>query len=252
MIETFAQYDWGFYVAAALGVLIMGISKSGFGAGIGFLAVPLIASFSSLNLALSLLLPILLAIDLFGLTIYIKHFDKKLMKLMLPCGLAGITLGAIFFNMISSATLSIMVGVFILAFLLFRLAFPTKPTSPKPPKWLGVLMSGLAGFTSFIAHNGGPPMAVYMIPQKLPPMTYAATLSIFFTVINLSKWGPYAYLEILRPGEFLLSLALLPVVPIGVWLGYILAKRLSMDIYYKIVYLGMLLGGVKMVMDGLQ
>jgi uncharacterized membrane protein YfcA len=252
MLETFAQYDLSFYIASALGVLIMGISKSGFGAGIGFLAVPLIASFSSLNLALSLLLPILLAIDLFGLTIYIKHFDKKLMRLMLPCGLVGIILGTIFFNMISSATLSIMVGVFILAFLLFRLAFPTKPNSPKPPKWLGVCMSGLAGFTSFIAHNGGPPMAVYMIPQKLPPITYAATLSIFFTVINLSKWIPYAYLGILRPGEFLLSLALLPVVPIGVWLGYIMAKRLRIDIYYKIVYLGMLVGGIKMVMDGFQ
>ena len=35
--------DWGFYAVAVPAVLLLGISKSGFGAGFGSLAVPLMA-----------------------------------------------------------------------------------------------------------------------------------------------------------------------------------------------------------------
>jgi uncharacterized membrane protein YfcA len=32
----------------------------------------------------------------------------------------------------------------------------------------GILMGSIAGFTSTLAHAGGPPVIMYLLPQKLP------------------------------------------------------------------------------------
>ena len=49
---------------AAISVLIVGISKSGFGAGLGVLSLPLMASQSSINEALAILVGMFLVLDL--------------------------------------------------------------------------------------------------------------------------------------------------------------------------------------------
>lgn len=271
MFETFiqsvSQYSVGFYLATAFGVVLMGISKSGFGAGIGFLAVPLIASQSNVNTALALLLPILVATDLMGLRVYLKNFDRTMMRLILPAGLMGTFLGIIFFKQITPAFLSISIGVFTLLFLVQRLWMAQRlrgqsiaqqavhkhslsnPMSTRT-KWAGRLFAMISGFTSFIAHNGGPPMTAFLIPRKMDPIIYASTLGVFFTGINFSKWVPYGYLGLLDFNGMAIALVFLPLVPIGVYLGFYAAKKIPQATYYKIVYMGMFFGGIKMIWDG--
>lgn len=65
-----------------------------------------------------------------------------------------------------------------------------------------------AGFTSFIAHAGGLPVNAYLIPLKLKPVVFAATVSYLFFFINLSKWIPYAWLGLLDMCIFATSLDL--------------------------------------------
>lgn len=268
-IQSISQYSLGFYIATAVGVVLMGISKSGFGAGIGFLAVPLIASQSNVNTALALLLPILVATDLMGLRLYLKHFDKAMMKIIIPAGLMGTVLGILFFKQITPAVLSISIGTFTLLFLIQRLWLANKQRSksiagqtiekttqhsskltPKT-KWAGRLFAMISGFTSFIAHNGGPPMTAFLIPRKMDPMIYTATLGVFFTAINFSKWIPYGYLGLLDFKGMAIALVFLPLVPIGVYLGFYAARKIPQATYYKIVYVAMFFGGMKMIWDGL-
>jgi uncharacterized membrane protein YfcA len=45
------------------------------------------------------------------------------------------------------------------------------------------------------------------------------------------------------------SLVLLPIAPIGVWVGVKLARRISQVLFYRLVYLGMFLTGTKLVWD---
>ena len=268
-IESISQYSTGFYLATAFGVVLMGISKSGFGAGIGFLAVPLIASQSNVTIALALLLPILVATDLMGLRLYLKHFDKTMMKVIMPAGLMGTVLGIIFFKQITPAVLSISIGVFTLLFLVQRLWQANKlrgkslaqialddesQTSEKlssKTQWAGRFFAMVSGFTSFIAHNGGPPMTAFLIPRKMDPMVYTATLGVFFTGINFSKWIPYGYLGLLDFKGMAIALVFLPLVPIGVYLGFYAARKIPQATYYKIVYFSMFFGGIKMIWDGL-
>jgi uncharacterized membrane protein YfcA len=69
-------------------------------------------------------------------------------------------------------------------------------------------------------------------------------------VVNLCKWIPYAWLGLLDTHNMATSLVLLPIAPLGVWVGVRMARRISQVLFYRFLYLGMLLTGLKLVWDG--
>jgi uncharacterized protein len=241
-----------FYAWAMPAVLLLGISKSGFGAGFGSLAVPMMAMVISVPQAAAILMPVLFVMDVLSMTAFRKEYDKKLLKFLLPFGLLGVVIGTMLFKILDAHLVAGIVGVFTLLFLAQRMLFPPKPDSAPPPLWLGALLTTTSGFTSFIAHSGGPPINAYVIPLKLKPVVFAATMSFFFFFINLSKWIPYAWLGLLDVRNFATSLVLLPLAPIGVWLGVRIAKRIKPDLFYKLLYTGMFLTGCKLVWDAFK
>ena len=238
-----------FYAVTVPAVLLLGISKSGFGAGFGSLAVPMMALAVSVPQAAAILMPVLLLMDILGMAAFRKDFDLKLLKFLIPCGLVGIVVGALLFKLLDARLVAGIVGVFTLLFLAQRLLFPPKADSAPPPRWLGAVLTATSGFTSFIAHAGGPPVNAYMIPLRLSPIRFTATMAFFFFVINLAKWLPYAWLGLLDWRNFATSLVLLPIAPIGVWVGVRLARRISQVLFYRFLYAGMFLTGLKLLWD---
>jgi uncharacterized membrane protein YfcA len=241
--------DWFFYAVTIPAVLLLGISKSGFGAGFGSLAVPMMALSVTVPQAAAILMPVLLVMDLLGMAAFRKDFDKQLLKFLIPFGMVGIGVGALLFKVLNPQTVAGIVGGFTLLFLAQRLLFPPKVDSVPPPKWLGALLTATSGFTSFVAHAGGPPINAYVIPLRLSPLKFTATMAFFFFFINLAKWIPYAWLGLLDLRNMTTSLVLLPIAPIGVWVGVRLARRISPVLFYRLLYLGMFLTGVKLLWD---
>jgi hypothetical protein len=241
-----------FYAVTIPAVLLLGVSKSGFGAGFGSLAVPMMALAVSVPQAAAILMPVLLLMDVLGMAAFRKDFDLKLLKFLIPCGLVGIVVGALLFKLLDARLVAGIVGVFTLLFLAQRLLFPPRADSPPPPRWLGAILTAMSGFTSFIAHAGGPPVNAYLIPMRLSPIRFTATMAFFFFVINLAKWLPYAWLGLLDWRNFATSLVLLPLAPMGVWAGVRLARRISQVLFYRFLYVGMLLTGVKLVSDAVR
>ena len=231
-------------------MLLLGISKSGFGAGFGSLAVPMMALAVTVPQAAAILMPVLFLMDVLGMAAFRKDFDMALLKFILPFGVLGILVGGLLFKVLNAHTVAAMVGVFTLLFLAQRLLFPPKPNSPLPPRWLGALLTVTSGFTSFVAHAGGPPINAYVIPLKLSPIKFTATMAFFFFVVNLCKWVPYAWLGLLDMRNMATSVVLLPIAPIGVLIGVRMARRISQVLFYRFLYLGMLLTGLKLVWDG--
>ena len=132
-----------------------------------------------------------------------------------------------------------------------RLLFPPRRDQAPPPRWAGALLTATSGFTSFVAHAGGPPINAYVIPLNLSPMVFTGTMAYFFFVINLAKWGPYAWLGLLDWRNLATSLVLLPLAPLGVWAGVRIARRINQTLFYRFIYVGMLLTGLKLMWDGL-
>jgi uncharacterized membrane protein YfcA len=241
-----------FYAVTIPAVLLLGISKSGFGAGFGSLAVPMMALAVTVPDAAAILMPVLLVMDILGMAAFRKDFDMKLLRFLLPWGLVGIVIGAVLFKVLASHTVAGMVGVFTLLFLAQRLLFPPTLDSPHPPQWLGAILTATSGFTSFIAHAGGPPINAYVIPMRLSPVKFTATMAFYFFVINLAKWIPYAWLGLLDTRNMATSLVLLPIAPIGVFIGVRLARRISQVLFYRLLYTGMALTGVKLIWDAVN
>ena len=244
--------DPHFYAVTVPAVLLLGVSKSGFGAGFGSLAVPMMALAVSVPQAAAILMPVLLVMDLLGMAAFRKDFDLRLLRFLVPFGLLGIVIGALLFRVLDARVVAGIVGVFTLLFLAQRLLFPPRPDSVAPPRWIGAILTATSGFTSFIAHAGGPPINAYVIPMRLSPVRFTATMAFFFFVINLAKWIPYGWLGLLDFQNMTTSLVLLPIAPIGVWVGVRLARRIQPGLFYRLVYLGMFLTGSKLVWDALH
>ena len=117
---------------------------------------------------------------------------------------------------------------------------------------MGAILTVTSGFTSFIAHAGGPPINAYVIPLKLSPVVFTGTMAFFFFFINLAKWIPYAWLGLLDLRSFATSAVLLPLAPLGVWAGVRIARRINPVLFYRFVYVGMALTGVKLLWDAVR
>ena len=239
-----------FYAVAVPAVLLLGVSKSGFGAGFGSLAVPLMALAIPVPQAAAVLMPLLFVMDVMGLAAFRHDFDRKLLRFMLPFAMLGIVLGTVLFKLLDARVVAGIVGGSTLLFLAQRLIFPPQADSPQPPRWVGALLLTTSGFTSFIAHAGGPPVNAYAIPLKLKPVVFTGTMAFLFFFVNLAKWLPYAWLGLLNMGNLATSVVLLPLAPLGVWVGVKIARRISPQLFYRFVLTGMFLTGCKLLWDG--
>ncbi len=244
--------DPWFYAAAIPAVLLMGLSKSGFASGFGALATPLMALSIPVPQAAAIMLPLLLVMDGAGLQRLWRERDPALLRLLLPAGLLGTLVGTALFGVFSVAAVSGVVGALTLVFLAQRLAFPPHAASAPPPRELGFVLGIASGFTSFVAHAGSPPISAYVLSLRLPPIRFAATMAVFFAAVNLSKWIPYAWLGLIDLRNMGTALVLMPLAPLGVWLGVRLTRHIRPTWFYRLAYAGMFLTGVKLLWDGLR
>ena len=236
--------DPWFYAAAIPAVLLMGLSKSGFASGFGALATPLMALTIPVPQAAAIMLPLLLIMDGAGLQRLYRQRDPALLRLLLPAGLLGTLVGTLLFGVFTPDAVAGVVGALTLLFLAQRLLFPPRAGAAPPPRWLGFGLGIASGFS--------PPINAYVLSLRMAPITYAATMSVFFAAVNLSKWIPYAWLGLIDLRNMTTALVLVPLAPLGVWAGVRLTHRIQPTWFYRVAYTGMFLTGIKLLSDGLR
>ena len=244
--------DPWFYAVAVPAVLLMGLGKSGFLSGFGALGTPLLSLVLPVPQAAAIMLPLLLVMDATGIQQLWRERDPLLLRQLLPAGLLGVGIGTLLFGVLSSRAVAGLVGGLTLAFLAQRLLFPPRADGTRLSRWAARALAATSGFTSFVIHAGSPPLNAYLLPLRLSPIRFAATSAVFFAAINLSKWIPYAWLGLIDRTNMVNALLLLPLAPLGVWLGVWLARRIRPDWFYAIAYAGMFLTGAKLLWDGLR
>ncbi len=240
-----------FYLAAVPAVLLYGISKGGFAGGFGIVAVPLIALIVSPAQAAAIMLPILLVMDLGAMWAYRASWDRSLMKVILPAGLAGTLIGTLTFRLLSVHALKLLLGLIAIGFLVHRLGRGRLAAQPAPRSTVkGVFWATVSGITSFVAHSGGAPLSVYVLPLRLPPALLIGTTAFFFAALNWAKVVPYWWLGLFSAENLATAAALAPLGLLGVWAGVWVRKRIGEALFYRIVYGFLLATGAKLLYDG--
>jgi uncharacterized membrane protein YfcA len=255
---TLPDFPAAFYPVAILAVLITGIAKGAFGQGSGGIAVPLMSMFIAPAEAAGIMLPILCAMDLFSVHAYRGRWSREHLAIMLPGALVGIILGAIAFGTLPVNGVRLLLGVISVTFALNqwfrfseRIAARLAAQRRRPGAAGGAFWGAVSGFTSTLAHAGGPPFAIYMLGQKVDKTLFVGTSAIFFLIVNYTKLVPYYFLGQLNGDNLTTALLFSPLVPIGVWLGVHLHRTVSQRTFFNLSYSLLLATGVKLIWDAL-
>ena len=214
--------DPWFYAVAIPAVLLFGISKGGFGGGLGITAVPLMALVISPVQAAAILLPILCIMDLVAMWKFRGKWLWPELKMLLPASLLGILSGTLLFEYMSVSVVRLIVGVVAISFTLHYWISKRRSSGtdlPHFPRSYALLGGSVAGFTSFVAHSGGPPISMYLLRRPLDRTDFAGTTILFFAVVNYVKLIPYAWLGQFDTDNLATSAALVVLAPIGVLIG---------------------------------
>lgn len=244
-----------FYFAAIPAVIMVGISKGGFGGSIAILGVPLMALVISPIQAAGIMLPILILMDFIAVASYWGVYDRKVLLMTLPGALAGLAIGYLMATSVDEALVLLIIGVVAVAFSLDhwrkRYLVRTPPKEARHNFAKGSIWGLVAGFTSFISHAGGPPYQMYTIPLQLEKRIFAGTGVIFFFTLNTVKLVPYFLLGQFSTANLTTSAALLPVAVLATLLGVWLVKIVPQELFYRILYVVVFLVGLKLMGDGI-
>lgn len=245
--------DLTFYLAAIPAVILIGLAKGGF-AGLGALGMPIMALGVAPVRGAAILLPILIVQDAIGVTAFRKSWNGKILLIMLPGAILGVGLGWLFAASVSADAVLAAVGAISILFGAYRLWAERGgriAAASNSPAWVGGMFGIATGFTSQIAHAGGPPYQMWVMPRRLPRDVFIGTTAIFFAALNWIKVPAYVALGQFTGSNMIATAVLLPLAILSSLAGVWLVRRVSAERFYTIVYVLMVITGGKLLWDGL-
>lgn len=239
-----------FFVIAALAVTFAGVSKGGFGSGAAFAAGAILATVIDPGMAIGIMLPLLMLMDVTSLKPYWRKWRRRDCILMVVGGLPGVAFGAWLYAKVDADFFRLFIGLIAIFFVLWQAAQRLGWMSPPKralPDWAGVFAGAVAGFTSFISHAGGPPAAVYLLSKRPTKTEYQASTVIVFWAINWAKVVPYTALGLFSWETLQIDLLLSPFAVLGVYLGVKGHNWISESWFFRLTYALLLLTGGRLI-----
>lgn len=239
---------------ACLAVVLVGMAKGGF-SGLGALATPVLALALPPTVAAAVLLPVLLVQDVVSVWAFRHTWDKWIAGWMLPGAFVGVVLASAMAAGIDETRLLLALGVITLGFGLYRLWIERGgrvTAASTSPGWVGMLFGLATGFTSQIAHAGGPPFQIWVTPRRLPHEHFVGTNSVVFAAINWMKVPSYLLLGSLDRETLTAGALLLPLAVASTLVAVRVIRRLNTHRFYTIVYVLMVGLGIELVWRGVS
>ena len=236
-------------------ILVVSIGKGAFGGGLAMLGVPLLSLATDPISATIIVAPLVAFMDVFALAAFrVSTWSKPDLAWLTPGFVLGIGVGNAVLFLVDARIVTLLIATITLAFVadyFLRARRRTASAHPVQPA-LALLAGGAAGFTTFIAHAGGPPVAMYLLRRGVSKTLFAGTTVALFALGNLVKLPTYAALGWNRPGIVAAVLALAPTVPVGVWIGKRLHDALPQARLFFWCYLILGAAALKLFVDAVR
>ena len=232
-------------------VFLIAFMRGAFGGGFAVVGIPLMSLAMDPLTAGAMLAPLFVAMDVTALRYWKPStWSRPDLVVLVPSLIVGIGLGALALSVLDARAVTIAVGLITLTFagLWFLSGGQVRVRPRSVPK--GIAAGLGSGVTTMVAHSGGPPLAMYLLPLGLSKELYAGTTSIFFTVGNGIKAVPWLLLVDLNAAAWTLMVVSLLTVPAGVWAGWRLHQRLDQLQLYRACYGLLAVTALKLLWDG--
>lgn len=243
-------FDTTFFAMAIPATIFAGVSRGGFGSGAGFVAAAILATVIDPTIALGVLLPLLMLADVAALRPFWGKWHKPSVQAIVIGAIPGVILGTVFFSLVNDQAIRLMLGGISLAFVAYQLArsFGLLSVAPRPfSRTEGLIAGTTAGFSSFVSHAGGPPVAVFLLAQGMSKTVYQSTTVICFWLINILKFVPYVFLGIFSGDTFLAVAFLTPFALFGVYIGIKAHWLIPERQFFAITYVLLTVTGIRLI-----
>jgi uncharacterized protein len=258
------DYAVGDLLWVGFGIFLLGMSKGGF--PIGSVALPLLILIwpdqtAAARQAVAFMLPLLCAMDVVALILYRRHVDWSRLRPLAVGALLGVALGSVLFVSDEKALLALSeralkltiggIGLLFVGYQGARRWILRHLETAHPGRLASAAFGVAAGVTSTLAHAAGPVMQMYLLPQHLPKIRFAATTVAFFFVLNLVKVVPFALAGRFETGGLLIGLTMLPIIPLGVAAGFGLVRVTRQQHYTALIYLALAVASAGLIVKAL-
>jgi uncharacterized membrane protein YfcA len=234
-----------YYLCVGAAVVLIGISKAGFGGGMGIVAIPLMAMVMPAPHMLGLMLPLLIAADILSNLHHLRAYEWRFLRPLLLGAAGGILLGSAAFWALRQAEparfqrwTTLLVGTVCLAVVglqawgLTGRSVQTLPSRPASSVGVG----GLAGFVSTLAHSAGPLVSLYLLQEKVEKKRLVGTLVLFFLLVNVAKVPTFVALGTINGATLRDSIWFIPLLPVGTLAGAWMNRRIPEKPFVLIMY----------------
>ncbi|HKK97796.1 MAG TPA: sulfite exporter TauE/SafE family protein [Marivita sp.] len=246
--------SWTVFALGIPAVMFAGVSKGGFGSGAAFASASILALAFEPAMALGIMLPLLMLIDISSLPAYWKKWSWPEVRLLMIGGVPGTFLGAIFFGLVEADAIRLIIGGISIGFVIWQLArsFGLLKLEDRETSCAVGIAAGVGlGFTSFISHAGGPVAAVYLLGRKLSKTAYQASTVIVFWAMNVLKFAIYTVMGFFTVETLTINLVLAPFAVLGTWIGIRAHRVVPEHLFFGLTYVLLTVTGSKLIWDAM-
>ena len=219
---------------AAFGI---GITKSGF-SGVSMVHVYLFASVFGARESTGIVLPMLIAGDIFAMAIYGKKANWDYVRRMMPPTLLGVIGGWLLMFRLPETYYRPLIGLIILvltAMQIIRIWKEEWLADVPHAAWFAWSMGILVGLTTMLANAAGPVFGLYLLAIGLPKLEFVGTAAWFFLILNVVKI-PFSWsLGLIRIDTLALNATLIPLIAFGLWIGTMIIKKIPQRLFDSLI-----------------
>jgi uncharacterized protein len=219
----------------------------GFGSSVFF--VPLAGLFFDLHTVLALTGLLHVFSNSSKLWLFRGHINKRLLLLFGIPSVALVWLGAELTASISSATATLVLGIFIVLFSLVMLIVPKLKLNAVPGT--AIVTGGAAGFFAGLVGTGGAIRGLGLAAFGLSREAFIATSAAIDMGVDLLRSVVYLRMDYLPDAAIFWIPVLLVIAALGSWLGKKIVMRLDENTWRRVLLLLLLLVGTWLLIQPL-
>lgn len=237
-------------VYIALGFALGGVLKGATGAGAPIVAIPVIALYFDVSLAVAVFIVPNLVSNTYQLLKYRKHLlPRDFVTRFAGAGVIGVAIGTSFLVTLSADALKVGVAIVVQCFAAFRLIHPLWRLQFATARQIALPVGFFAGALQGASGISAPVSITFLNALQLERKQFIASISVFFLSMLLVQIPMLAGFGQLTPDRLLMGVGatviLLSFMPVGAYL----ARHISKETFDHAILVLLMLLSLKLLFD---